>query len=95
MEIVRRGELTLAVAQNLGAELAACREGGQPVVLDLEGVTEVDLACLQVLLAAERSFVKIDRPLQIRASDSVRRAWTEAGFPARGDANAEDHPDGR
>jgi len=51
------------------------------VVLDLERVTEVDLACLQVVAAARRSFSGRGRPLHILWGESVERAWNEAGYP--------------
>lgn len=95
MEIIRRGELTLAVARTLHEELGIGLEGDEPVMLDLEGVTEVDFACLQVLLSAERSFAGRGRSLQIRESESIRQAWADAGLPARGDGNGQDHHDCR
>ena len=95
MEILRRGELTLPVAGNLCDELKTCLEGDEPVVLDLENVTEVDFACLQVILSAQRSFAGRGRPFRIREGDCIRRAWAEAGLPARGGADGQDDHDSR
>jgi len=86
-EIRKHGDLTLAGTPDLRAELVHCLEAREPVALDLEAVTEVDLAGLQVLLAAERSFTACGLLLEIRESESIRCSRAEAGYPARGGAD--------
>ncbi len=95
MQMIRSGELTLPEMSGLTQELRACLESGEPVVLNLEAVTEVDLACLQVLLAAGRSFAALGHRFEIRPGECVRQAWTDAGFPAQEENDGQDHPDGR
>ena len=88
------GELTLAAAQQLRAELLACLDSDKAAAeLDLEQLTEVDLACLQVLQAAERSFTARHRSLQIRPGDCLRRAWKEAGYHRREVSGGQNHND--
>jgi anti-anti-sigma factor len=86
LRLIVSGETTLAHAQTLRATLLDCLEQQRPVVLDLEGVTETDVACLQVLAAAERSFTARGQPFRIVAGDSVSQAWSLAGF-VLGEAN--------
>jgi anti-anti-sigma regulatory factor len=78
--LVRAGELTLTCAQHLQADLLQRLNGG-PLVLDLREVTEIDLACLQVVVAAERSFAARGGVLRTLRAPAVERAWNEAGFP--------------
>ena len=87
MRIAKQGELTLDVAQDLKSELLDSLRRQEPVTLDLEAVKEVDLACLQVLLAARRTFARHGRQLEIRPGECVGRTWAEAGYPAGGDEN--------
>ena len=76
------GEVTLAAAGRLQAELRECLAGGSPVVLDLERVTEIDLAGLQVLLAAGRSFAAARAAADASCGESASsRLWAEAGYP--------------
>jgi anti-anti-sigma regulatory factor len=81
IRLTRSGELTLASAQQLRSELCETLELGGPVVLDLAQVTEVDLACLQVLASAERSFAANGMRLRILRAPAVEQAWSDAGFP--------------
>ena len=47
-----RGELDLASAPTLSDRLRSLREGGEPVVLDLDELEFIDMSGLRVLLAA-------------------------------------------
>jgi len=88
-EIRKQGDLMLTGAQELCTSLIHCLLIREPVALDLEAVTEVDLASLQVLLAAERSFAASGLPLEIRESECIRSSRAEAGYPARGGADCQ------
>ena len=74
------GEVTLAEAGRLQTALGDCLAGGGPVVLDLERVTEIDLAGLQLLVAAERSFAAREQTFTILHGRCVAGAWTQAGY---------------
>ena len=88
------GEVTLGSAERLQAELRECLAGGRPVVLDLERVTEIDLAGLQVLLAAGRSFAARQQPLTMLRGKCVEQAWAEAGYPRGEVSGGKDNHDG-
>jgi anti-anti-sigma regulatory factor len=94
IRLAAAGEVTLGAAERLQAELRECLAGGSPVVLDLESVTEIDLAGLQVLVAAGRSFAALDRPLTVLRGQYVRRAWAEAGYPCGEVSIGQDNHDG-
>ena len=49
------GELTIAVAAEIKAKVVAWLSDGQVVTLDLSGVSRVDCAGLQVIIAAART----------------------------------------
>jgi anti-anti-sigma regulatory factor len=80
--LVVTGDLTLASVRELREELIAYLTGaGPPSVLDLQGVTDIDAAGLQMLIAAKRSFAERARPLFFRLGDCARQAWRAAGYP--------------
>lgn len=54
--ITLTGEADLAQASGLRQELVAQLESGAPTTLDCTALEDIDLACLQVLLAARRGF---------------------------------------
>ena len=88
------GELTLANLRPLQAELAECLGGAVPaVVLDLERIAEADLAGLQVLQAARRSFAARGGSLLILDGEEVARMWNAAGYPRQEVSNGENHHD--
>jgi anti-anti-sigma regulatory factor len=82
IRIAIAGDLTLNSAQQLRTELLECFGSGKAAEIDLAGVTEIDLACLQVLLAAQNSFARHSRRLVIREGDRVRQTRSEAGYAA-------------
>ena len=61
--------------------------------LNLEHVTDIDIAGLQLLLAARRSFALRERPLSILRGICVERVWGEAGFPREEVSSGEDNHD--
>jgi anti-anti-sigma regulatory factor len=94
IRLAAAGEVTLGAAERLQAELRECLAGARPVVLDLACVTEIDLAGLQVLVAAGRSFTALERPLTILRGTYVERVWAEAGYPCGEVSGGKDNHDG-
>ena len=94
IRVVLAGEVTLAGAQRLQAELRECLAGESRVVMDLRHVTGIDLAGLQVLAAAARSLAARQRRLVILRGDCVARAIVEAGYPPEEVLSGEDNHDG-
>ena len=70
------GELTIAVAAETKATVAAWVSDGKSTTLDLSGVSRVDCAGLQLIIAAERT----GRVLLTALSLPVRRAMETIGF---------------
>jgi len=69
--------VTVASAAELKEALVAWLSSGKDLELDLKNIEEIDLTVLQLLWAAARTGGKI----VARASDAVRRAARDAGFP--------------
>ena len=76
------GEMTLACASELKIRLLQALESGVPVALQLDAVTEIDLACLQLLLAARSSFQARGVGLDIRVdpAGAVQASCVAAGL---------------
>ena len=77
-------ELTIPFAAQTQASLAqALQQAEGPVVLALGGVTEIDSAGIQLLLATRRSLDERQQPLQLQApSDVVLDALRVFGLQA-------------
>ena len=90
------GEVTLGGAERLQCRsLRECLAAEAPVVLDLERVTEIDLAGLQVLVAAERSFAARSSVTHPVRKVRCEKAWDAGGISAGGgDACGKDNHDG-
>jgi len=73
------GEMSLATAAGLRSRLLALPRG-QATVLDLGEVEEMDLACLQLLVSAQRSWA--DRGAVLRIADSASAVWAAAAAAA-------------
>ncbi|ACM20612.1 STAS domain protein [Geotalea daltonii FRC-32] len=76
------GPLTVQNVGELKTSLLQALEGGEQLCLDLAGVTEVDLAGLQLLCSAHRSSLHLNKHLCITTGDSdiIDTASMEAGF---------------
>ncbi len=61
------GNLTLQTIDSVRDELSSALTSGKPVRIDCSAATEVDLSFIQLLLAAKRSALRLDRPLQLAA----------------------------
>jgi ABC-type transporter Mla MlaB component len=76
------GLCTIDHAQELKELLMTALKENAWVTADLQGVTEVDLSCLQLLCAAHRAFLAENKELAIhdKRSGAFRRLVREAGF---------------
>ena len=89
------GALNIQDAARLREALLAALTGAQTLALDLTGVTEADVSCLQVLCAAHKSFLAANKELLTTGdpAEPFLRAVDDSGFrrttgchsdPARG-----------
>jgi hypothetical protein len=68
--------VTLAQAAALKAQLLSVLDSGRSAVLNLAATKEIDLACLQVVLAACRTFA--GHGLRLDVADSAAGIWTSS-----------------
>lgn len=66
--LVAAGEIDLASAPQLEADLGSCLTAG-PVIVDLTGVSFMDSTGLRVLLAAHEQAAESDRALKLVVTD--------------------------
>jgi anti-anti-sigma regulatory factor len=76
------GELTIQYAGRLKEMLLKAIAEVKELSLDLEGVTETDVACLQVLCSAHKTFLASNKGLKTigRVSASFKRAVDDSGY---------------
>lgn len=76
------GRCTVERAHELKAILSESLQGHEAIVIDLEALTEVDLSCLQILCAAHRLSLRLNKRLQLGAErpEVFDRAVRTAGF---------------
>lgn len=83
LTVAATGELDAASATVLREALTGAREQGDPVVLDLAGVTFIDSSGLRVIVSEHQAASDADRSLRIvGASDRVRRIFEMTGLEA-------------
>jgi anti-anti-sigma factor len=77
-----KGELNIQYAGELKELLLKACSEGKELSLDLGGVTEVDIACLQVLCSAHKTFLASNRELNLigREAASFVRALDDSGY---------------
>jgi len=77
-----KGALTIECANELKSMLLDALNKKDHVVLNLEGVKEVDLSCLQLLCSAHRTSLKFHKQLTLagRQPESFQQAVRDAGF---------------
>ena len=63
--LVLDGELTILRAAELKAALIEALGGNDRVEVDLSGLTEIDLSCLQVLCSAHQASVQAEKSLRL------------------------------
>ncbi|HTJ59090.1 MAG TPA: STAS domain-containing protein [Devosiaceae bacterium] len=80
------GALGLRDVAGLAASLKTALEAHQAVTLAAEGLTEVDVSILQVLVAAHKSATKTGKSLQFKATTAgtLRQTLVKAGFLTAG-----------
>ena len=76
------GELTIQRAGELKDRLLEAQESVPSLLLNLEGVAEVDASCFQLLCSAHRSAVQADKGLGFTGTIPVsfRQAVKDAGY---------------
>lgn len=75
-------DLTIEQAQELKTTLLECKDKGNQVGVKLDKVTGIDLACLQVLCSAHRTFDSENKVLSLCAegSEAFRQSVQRSGF---------------
>ena len=87
---VPTGDLTIATVREFKAALVDMMSDGKSGTLDLAGVRRVDVAVLQVMIAAERTGrIALTSPSQpvMKAMEAI--GFTPASAPSDGDANGD------
>ena len=82
--IVRlRGNLTVEHAHELKQSILDALQGNERIVIELEGVTDVDLSFLQLLCAAHKTSMRLGKELTLFGdrSETFKLAVSDAGFP--------------
>ena len=76
------GDLKIERAGELRDTLLRAFEGTGDLLVDVTGVNEVDVACLQVFCSAHRSFLKAGRLLAFESTPppEFSKTLAEAGF---------------
>lgn len=76
------GPVTVERAGELKQILMKALYGAEQVVLDIEGVTEVDLSCLQIICSAHRTSTKLNKRITLGniRPEVFRRAAKCGGF---------------
>jgi len=79
-EAVVSGALLISSIEDFYKELAKLFNDGNCSVLDLRGVTEIDTAALQVLIAFKKSLIEINRNVDLIAGSSIREVLGLSGL---------------
>ena len=76
------GELTLLHAEQFKAELMQALDSSRRVVIDTRGLSEIDLACLQLFCSAHRSALAREQELVLGTprSDAFTRQIAQSGL---------------
>ena len=76
------GELTIQHAGQLKEKLLQAFAETEALALDLEGVTEVDIACLQLLCSAHKTFRMANKELKTISmiASPFQRAIDDSGY---------------
>lgn len=76
------GSWTIERAYELKELLMEALTGGHDVLVDLGGVVEVDLSCLQLLCSAHRSFLKRNKQFALHDNkpEVLKEAVRNAGY---------------
>jgi anti-anti-sigma factor len=76
------GEITIQSAGEFRDAMIKALEGYEKVYVNVEGVTEVDVSCFQILCSAHRTAVKNNKLLECSGSlpEGFRKTAQEAGY---------------
>jgi anti-anti-sigma factor len=76
------GELNIQDAGRLKETLVKALAETEALSLDLGGVTGIDIACMQVLCSAHKTFLKAKKPFAVcgRVAPSFERAVQDSGY---------------
>ena len=78
--LVVSGSATAETACELKGILMKAINGAEHLIFDLEGVTEVDLSCLQILCSAHRTLTRMNKRITLgNVRPEVFRKATECG----------------
>jgi len=78
------GELSLASAGRMKSALLQLAASGGPAVINLAGITRIDLPGLQLLCSAHRTFCARNANFELsESSEEVRRTASDAGYLMR------------
>lgn len=80
--LILNGEMGIQQAAALKDQLLNVQESVENLVLDIEGVTGLDVSALQIFCSAHRTFIKLQK--EITFAGPLPPAWTDfvevAGF---------------
>ena len=76
------GSWTIERATELKHLLVEALKSDKPVIIELDGLEGLDLACLQLLCAAHRASLRLGKRLELQQEkpDILKRVMREAGF---------------
>jgi ABC-type transporter Mla MlaB component len=77
-----KGSWTIERAHELKQALVEALKGDDPFVIDLKGLAEADLSCLQLLCSAHRTSLRLGKQLELNQekSGAFKRVVRDAGF---------------
>lgn len=79
--LVISGVLTIEHAAELREALMKSLENASHVMLNMDGVTETDLSCVQLLCSAHRTFVNAKKSVELAGtSEILKQAARDAGY---------------
>ncbi|MBS3910185.1 MAG: STAS domain-containing protein [Actinobacteria bacterium] len=78
--IVITGILSIASIEALHVELRELYDEGASATIDCSGVTEIDTAALQLLIALKRYFLETSRPIVYIAGPAMDEALALSGL---------------
>ena len=87
------GELNIQDAGRLKETLVKAFAETEALSLDLGGVTGIDIACMQVLCSAHKTFLKADKSLAVcgRVAPAFERSVQDGGYTRAAGCHADPH----
>lgn len=79
------GDLAIGIAADLKDEIFSCLSDSEEVNIDLDGVKDIDLSCIQLLCSANQTFEKQKKVVKIGdIKSAIVNALTESGYSSSG-----------